>query len=52
MNWFTWFPAYVVLGALQAVLIGLLYRRGLDWQGGLLQRREQRILEIVGSKAE
>ena len=52
MNWFAWFPAYVVLGALQAVLMVLVYRRGLDWQGGLLQRREQRILEIVGTKAE
>jgi hypothetical protein len=52
MNWLAWFPAYLVLGALQAVLVVLLYRRALDRQGGLLQRREQRILEIVGSKAE
>jgi hypothetical protein len=29
-----------------------LYRLALDWEGSLLQRREQRILEIVGSRAE
>jgi ABC-2 type transport system permease protein len=52
MNWFAGFPAYLVLGIVQAVGTVLLYRRLLDWQGALLQRREQRILEIVGSKSK
>jgi ABC-2 type transport system permease protein len=52
MNWFPGLPAYVVLGGFQLVVIVLLYRRIVDWEGGLLQRREQRILEIVGSKSE
>jgi hypothetical protein len=29
-----------------------LYRRALDWEGDLLQRREPEILEIVGSRIE
>lgn len=52
MNRFAWFPAYLVLGAVQAVLTVGLYRIVLDWEAGLLQRREQWILDIVGSKAE
>jgi hypothetical protein len=52
MNWFEWFPAYLVLGALQVVAIVLLYRRVLDWQGGLLHRRERTILDIVAAKSE
>jgi ABC-2 type transport system permease protein len=52
LNWFQWFPAYLVLGAIQGVVIVLLYRWLLDWQGGLLQRRERTILEIVAAKAK
>jgi hypothetical protein len=29
-----------------------LYRIALNWQGALLQRREQKILQIVSSKSE
>ena len=44
--------AYLVLGAIQAVVIVLLYRRVLDWQGSLLHRRERTILDIVAKKTE
>jgi ABC-2 type transport system permease protein len=52
MGWFAWFPAYLVFGVVQVVGTVWLYRLALDWEGSLLQRREQRILEIVGSRAE
>jgi ABC-2 type transport system permease protein len=52
MNWVAWFPAYLVFGAVQAVVITWLYRLVLDWEGDLLQRREPQILEIVGSRIE
>jgi hypothetical protein len=52
MNWLAWFPAYLVLGLAQAVVTVWLYRVALDWEGSLLQRREQQILDIVGAKAE
>lgn len=49
---FAWFPAYLVFGAVQAVVTVWLYRIALDRQGDLLQRREQQILEIVASGTE
>ena len=52
MNWFAWFPAYLVFGVVQVVVTVWLYRLVLDWEGGLLQRRELQILEIVGSRTE
>jgi len=52
MKWAAWFPAFLVLGVIQVVVVLWLYHAVLNWQGGLLQRREQKILEIVGSKAE
>jgi ABC-2 type transport system permease protein len=52
LNWFAWFPAYLVLGVVQVVVMIWLYRLVLDWEGGLLQRREPEILEIVGSRIE
>jgi hypothetical protein len=45
-----WFPAYLVLGAVQAVVAVWLYRIVLDWQGELLHRRERQILDIVSSR--
>jgi hypothetical protein len=51
-DWFTWFPAYLVFGVVQTFVTVWVYRRVLDWEGDVLQRREQRILEIVGSRAE
>jgi ABC-2 type transport system permease protein len=52
MKWAAWFPAFLVLGMVQVAVVLWLYRVALNWQGGLLQRREQKILEIVSSKAE
>lgn len=52
LGWLAWFPAFLVLGVVQAAATVWLYRVALGWQGGLLQRREQAILEVVGSRAE
>ncbi len=52
MKWAAWFPAFLVLGIVQVAVMLWLYRVALNWQGGLLQRHEQRILEIVSLKAE
>jgi hypothetical protein len=52
MNWLAWFPAFLVFGSIQAAASIWLYRLVLDWEGDLLQRREQEILDIVGSRAE
>lgn len=46
------FPAYLVIGAVQAVVAVWLYRIALDRQGDLLQSREQQILEIVASRTD
>ena len=46
-KWAAWFPAFLVLSVIQAVVVLWLYRVALNWQGGLLQRREKKILEIV-----
>jgi hypothetical protein len=51
MDWYTWFPAYLVLSIVQAAAAVWLYRVAVDWEGDLLQRREQRILDIVGARA-
>ena len=51
-GWLAWFPAFLVLGVAQAAATVWLYRVALGWQGGLLHRREQDILEVVGSRAE
>jgi ABC-2 type transport system permease protein len=52
MKWAVWFPAFLVLGILQVAAMLWLYRIALNWQGGFLQRREQKILEVVSLKAE
>jgi ABC-2 type transport system permease protein len=52
IGWLAWFPAFLVLGTAQAAATVWLYGLALDWQGGLLYRREQDILEVVGSRAE
>jgi hypothetical protein len=46
------FPAYLALGLVQALATVALYRVAVRWQGGLLQDREQEILEIVAARAE
>jgi hypothetical protein len=45
-------PVCLVLSLLECVGVVLLYRLVLTWQGRLLQAREQKILEIVTTKAE
>jgi ABC-2 type transport system permease protein len=45
-------PAYLGLGSVQAIVAVWLYPRVLARQGDLLQRREQRILEIVATRTE
>jgi ABC-2 type transport system permease protein len=52
MKWAAWFPAFLVLSLVQAAVMLWLYRIALNWQGGLLQRREQKILETISLKAE
>ncbi len=49
---FKGWPTCLILSALECGLIVLLYRTVLNWQGRFLHSREQRILEIVASKAE
>ena len=51
-GWGVWFPAFLVFGIVQAAVTVWLYRLALDWEGSLLQSREQRILEVVGSRGE
>jgi hypothetical protein len=45
-------PIALVLSLAECVLAVLLYRVMVTWQGGLLQRREQQILEVVTTRAE
>ena len=43
-------PIYLLTSLTECALVVVFYRFSLDWQGDLLQSREQRILEIVTSK--
>jgi hypothetical protein len=52
MQWSPWFPAYLVFGVAQAALTIWVYSHVVEWEGRLLQRREQQILEIVGGRIE
>ena len=45
-------PTCLLLSALECAAVVYLYRTVLNWQGSFLQSREQRILEIVTTKAE
>jgi hypothetical protein len=51
-GWLAGVPVALVLAVLEVGAVGYVYRLVLAWQGGLLQLREQRILEVVTSKAE
>ena len=51
LGWTTAAPICLVLTLAECALVVVLYRFALDWQGGLLQAREQRILETVTSRA-
>jgi len=50
--WLGGVPICLILSVLECAAVIWLYHRLLDWQGDLLQAREQRILEIVTAKAE
>jgi hypothetical protein len=45
-------PVHLILSLLECTAIVFLYRYLLTWQGKFLQAREQKILEIVTTKAE
>jgi len=49
---YTWFPAYLIFTVAEFAIVARLYPLVLDFEGNLLHRREQRILEIVTSKIE
>jgi hypothetical protein len=48
--WGEWIPIYLILAMLLALVVLFVYRAVLDYQGGLLQRRELRVLEAVTTK--
>jgi ABC-2 type transport system permease protein len=55
LNWLgssSWFPAYLVFILLECVAMVAVYPAVIDWQGGILEQRERRILEVVTSKTE
>jgi hypothetical protein len=49
---FAGLPSYLALGIVQAAVFLWLYRIAIAWQGRLLQRREQQILNVVASRTE
>jgi hypothetical protein len=51
-SWLTYLPVCLLLSLAECALVVLLYRVILTAQGDLLQNREQKILDIVTSKAE
>ncbi len=50
--WGQWIPAYLIMALLMALVLLFVYRNVLEYQGGLLQRRELRILESVTAKED
>jgi hypothetical protein len=50
LGWTTRAPLFLVLSLTECAAAVWVYRRLLDWQGNLLQGREQRILETVTNK--
>jgi hypothetical protein len=50
--WLSHVPVYLLLTVVELAVILYLYPRALVLQGRILQAREQKILEIVASKAE
>lgn len=51
-GWFEGYPVFLVLGILQTIFVWWLYRKIIDSQGILLQRNEQKILDVVSQKGE
>jgi ABC-2 type transport system permease protein len=50
--WGEWIPSYLLLSLLLASVIFFVYRAVLDYQGGLLGRRELQILEAVTTRED
>ena len=51
-NTFAWFPAYLIFTIAEVALVVWLYVEVLESQGRMLERREQKILEVVTAKVE
>jgi hypothetical protein len=51
-GWTTSLPVYLVLVLVETVAALYLYGVVLQWQGTVLQAREQKILQVVTSKVE
>jgi ABC-2 type transport system permease protein len=49
---FAWVPAYLLFTIVEVFLVIWIYFRILDAQGRMLERREQKILEVVTTKVE
>ncbi|MBC8870684.1 MAG: hypothetical protein H8E44_14775 [Planctomycetes bacterium] len=52
LGWARGFPAYMVLSAALLGIVAFVYLRVIAWQGRLLQRRQQKILDTVTTKNE
>lgn len=52
LEWDFGVPYCLILAALECIAIVFLYRMVVAWQGSLLHAREQKILEVVTTKAE
>lgn len=52
LEWNVFVPVDLVLAVAELAVIAFAYRHLLAWQGGLLARRETRILELVTTKDE
>jgi hypothetical protein len=50
-GWTAGFPVCLVLSLVECAAVIFIYRVVLDWEGGLFQAREQRILETVTNRA-
>lgn len=51
LGWAEGVPVFLLLSLAECAAVVVLYRFALDWQGGLLQAREQAILEAVTNRA-
>jgi hypothetical protein len=51
LGWSADAPVCLVLALAECAVVVVIYRFALDWQGGQLQAREQRILDVVTYRA-
>ena len=50
LGWTSHFPVFLILAVLECAFVIFLYDVLLNWEGELLQSREQKILEVVTSR--